>query len=309
MIATVETPAMTLQTFLRQGVAPLCLALIVCGLALPVRAQQGGDLANRVDRLERGVSVLNQQVFRGQAPSLPQTSAVPGATAVAGLEVRVQQLEASLAQATGKMEELSYNVRRLQDDLAKLGGDIEFRFQELEKRAAPVGAQPEPAAVAPPAAQPANRSAASSTPAPAAPSQILGTMPTGKTSDDPQQSYNDAFALLRGNDYAGAEAALKAFIASYPDNALRPNAQYWLGETFYARNDYRSAAVAFAEGYQSFPKSKKAPDSLLKLGLSLSGMNQKDDACLTFSRLLSEYPTASSTLRGLADRQRERLGC
>jgi tol-pal system protein YbgF len=304
MIATVETPAMTLQTFLRQGVAPLCFALIVGCLALPAHAQQGGDLANRVDRLERGVSVLNQQVFRGQAPSLPQTSAVPGATAVAGLEVRVQQLEASLAQATGKMEELSYNVRRLQDDLAKLSGDIEFRFQELEKGAAPVKAQPEPAAVAPPAAQPANRSAA-----PAAPSQVLGTMPTGKTSDDPQQRYNDAFALLRGNDYAGAEAALKAFIASYPDNALRPNAQYWLGETFYARNDYRSAAVAFAEGYQSFPKSKKAPDSLLKLGLSLSGMNQKDDACLTFSRLLSEYPTASGTLRGLADRQRERLGC
>jgi tol-pal system protein YbgF len=304
MIATVETLAMTLQTFVRQGVAPLCLALIVGSLALPVRAQQGGDLTNRVDRLERGVSVLNQQVFRGQAPSLPQTSSVPGATAVAGIEVRVQQLEASLAQATGKMEELSYNIRRVQDDLAKLSGDIEFRFQQLEKGAAPVGAPPEPTSVTPPAAQPTNRSAA-----PAGQSQILGTMPTGKTSDDPQQSYNDAFALLRGNDYAGAEAALKAFIASYPDNALRPNAQYWLGETFYARNDYRSAAVAFAEGYQSFPKSKKAPDSLLKLGLSLSGMNQKDDACLTFSRLLSEYPTASSTLRGLADRQRERLGC
>lgn len=296
----------------------LLAPMVLATLATPAAAQQGADLARRVEKLERDTSVLNQQVFRGQAPSLPPTSTITGASAVAGLEVRVQQLEASVAQATGQMEELSYRMARLQDALNKLTGDVEFRFQELEKAAAANSTTPAPPSTSasansvapaptPPQAVPAARP---STP----PVQTLGTMPAAKsatagTSTDPQQLYNDAFERLRKTDYAGAEVLLQSLIRDYPNHSLLSNAQYWLGETYYARKDYRQAAVAFAQGYQAYPKGNKAADSLLKLGQSLAALNQKSDACLTFDRLLAEYKDISSSMRGVVDRQKERLAC
>ena len=33
-----------------------------------------------------------------------------------------------------------------------------------------------------------------------------------------------------------------------PSIALADNAQYWLGESYYARRDYQNAMTAFAEG-------------------------------------------------------------
>ena len=35
------------------------------------------------------------------------------------------------------------------------------------------------------------------------------------------------------------------------------NAQYWLGETYYARGKYMEAASTFAEGYKRIRKARK----------------------------------------------------
>ena len=54
------------------------------------------------------------------------------------------------------------------------------------------------------------------------------------------QLYNDAFKKLQDGDYAGAERGFKAFLQSNPKHALAGNAQYWLGETYYARRTTRT---------------------------------------------------------------------
>src|SRR5206468_11919661 len=96
-------------------------------------------------------------------------------------------------------------------------------------------------------------------------------LPSGSASDQ----YNFAFGLLKQFDYSAAEEALKNFIRRYPDDPLTGSAQYWLGETYYARSNYAEAATAFAEGYKRYPKGSKAADNLLKLGMSLARANQK----------------------------------
>jgi tol-pal system protein YbgF len=132
-----------------------------------------------------------------------------------------------------------------------------------------------------------------------------GQLPAGA----PEEQYQYAWGLLRGQDYAGAEAALRSFIAAHPQHALAGNAQYWLGETYYVRKDYRQAAVAFAEGYQSYPHSAKAPDNLLKLGLALAQIGETADACQAFAQLGRQFPTAPQSLKDRAQRERQRLAC
>ena len=91
--------------------------------------------------------------------------------------------------------------------------------------------------------------------------------------------YNDAMKKLQDGDNAGAERGFKAFLQSHPKHALAGNAQYWLGESYYARRDYQNAMTAFAEGYKTYKASPKGPDNLLKLGITLAVLGRKADAC------------------------------
>ncbi|MFC3230318.1 tol-pal system protein YbgF, partial [Marinibaculum pumilum] len=115
--------------------------------------------------------------------------------------------------------------------------------------------------------------------------------------------------LIRVGQLADAEAALQSFLKDYPKDDLAGNAQYWLGETYYARNEYEQAAAAFLAGYRNHPKSQKAPDNLLKLGVSLVAMGQKAEACPVFSNLLSEFPNAPRLILDRARSEQQRAGC
>jgi tol-pal system protein YbgF len=132
-----------------------------------------------------------------------------------------------------------------------------------------------------------------------------GSLPSGSSSEQ----YNLAFGLLKQADYPAAEEALKRFIARYPNDPLAGSAQYWLGETYYARGRYAEAASAFAEGYKNYPKGAKAPDDLLKLAMSLARANQKQNACIAFSQLDRDFPNPASAIRERAMAEKKRLGC
>jgi tol-pal system protein YbgF len=127
--------------------------------------------------------------------------------------------------------------------------------------------------------------------------------------NSPQEQYEYATGLLQRGAYPEAGLAFKAFVAQHPKDPLAGNAQYWLGETYYAQSDYKSAAIAFAEGYQKYPKSQKAPDNLLKLGMSLGQTGRKNDACTAFKQLASQFPNASAAIKDRASRAQQRYGC
>jgi tol-pal system protein YbgF len=149
---------------------------------------------------------------------------------------------------------------------------------------------------------PRNASAGSSGASRPPGSEIL---PSGSIS----AQYNTAFGLLRRADYPAAEDALRNFVRQHPKDPLAGNAQYWLGESFYARGRYSEAAAIFAEGYQRYPRGPKAPDGLLKLGMSLARANQKHNACIALLQLDHDYPHPGSAIKDRAAQEKKRLGC
>ncbi len=87
------------------------------------------------------------------------------------------------------------------------------------------------------------------------------------------------------------------------------NAQYWLGEAYYARARFIEAASAFAAGYKRYPRSAKAADELLRLGMSLARANQKQNACVALAQLDHDFPNPGSAVKEHAAAEKKRLGC
>ena len=123
------------------------------------------------------------------------------------------------------------------------------------------------------------------------------------------QMYSDALKKLQDGDYPGAERGFKAFLQGNPKHQLAGNAQYWLGETYYARRDYQNAMTAFAEGYKVYKASPKGPDNLLKLGVTLTVLGRKPDACAVFAKFNQEYPRAIDLQKRRVEQERQKNGC
>lgn len=214
------------------------------------------------------------------------------------VEDRLNQLQQTLTMITGQLEQLQYRNQQLQQQMEKMQADYEYRLDTLEKggKAGPRPATPPPSSAAPTPTPPSggNLAAAAASPGGGAQGEAL---------------YHDAFKLLQDGDYAGAERGFKSFVQRNPQHVLAGNAQYWLGETYYARRDYQNAMVAFAEGYKSYKASPKGPDNLLKLGITLAVLNKKPDACAVFARFSQDYPRATDLQKRRIDQERQKNGC
>ena len=231
------------------------------------------------------------------------------------VEVRLNALENELRSVTGKVEDMTYNVRRLQDRLDKLVADVDFRLTSIERAlreggggaaAAAGGSTPPAPATTGGADRPSEQlSTGARPPATEARPQANVTLPGGSAMDQ----YAFAQQLMSQTRYAEAESAFKQFIQRHPEGQLTDNARYWLAETYYVRREYPEAATGFLESYQKAPTGSKAPDNLLKLGLSLSALQKKQEACVALDKLLRDHPNADSRIRQRADQERSQLSC
>lgn len=128
------------------------------------------------------------------------------------------------------------------------------------------------------------------------------------TGNGPELVYEQAYENMLGRRFGAAEAGFEQFLSQHKSHKLAAKAQYWLGETHYARKDYPNAARAFLLGYKTYKKNQMAPVSLVKLGMSLRKMGQKEQACATFQQVQSEFPKAKAEVK-LAGKESRRAGC
>ena len=125
----------------------------------------------------------------------------------------------------------------------------------------------------------------------------------------PKERYDYAYSLLKKNDYKQAEEQFLEFLKDFENSELRPNALYWLGETYYVQGLYSQAVGQFADVLQKYPKSNKAPDALLKMGLSMVSLKDETAACDAFIGLPNEYPQAEEVLKKRAKEEAEKYKC
>ena len=127
--------------------------------------------------------------------------------------------------------------------------------------------------------------------------------PTAPGAGDPNQLYDQAAQDLTQGRYALALQGFRDFLSRYPQVELSDNAQYGVGEAFFAQSAFDSAAVEYAHVEGRYPKGDRVPAALYKLGLSRERLGKTADARKTFEDLVKRYPSS-----GEAQLARERLG-
>jgi tol-pal system protein YbgF len=129
---------------------------------------------------------------------------------------------------------------------------------------------------------------------------------SGVAGGSPEAEYQAAFSLLKDGKYDEASAALKDFVAKYPQHELAPNAMYWLGEAHYVRRDYPAALAAFEGLLQDYPGNRKTPDALLKVGYCQAELKRPGPARTALARVIQEFPDSQAATEAKA--RLDRLG-
>lgn len=120
---------------------------------------------------------------------------------------------------------------------------------------------------------------------------------------DANQLYDQAAADLTQGRYAMALQNFREFVRRFPAAELSDNAQYGVGEAFFAQSMFDSAATEYTRVAAAYPQGDKVPASLYKLALSQDKLQHSEESKKTFEDLIRRFPNS-----GEAQLARERSG-
>lgn len=126
---------------------------------------------------------------------------------------------------------------------------------------------------------------------------------TAPATGDPNQLYDQAAQDLTQGRYPLALQGFRDYVRRFPAAELSDNAQYGVGECFFAQSRFDSAAVEYARVEAGWPKGDRVPAALYKLALSRERLGQAEASKKTFEDLVKRFPNS-----GEAQLARERLG-
>lgn len=197
------------------------------------------------------------------------------------------------------------------DPLDELESETPAPRSKLGRRAARVGRAPVPplpvarsAAKAPVVdAEPTRQVPALASVAPAKARPLRQAPPVRSAGAD--EHYRSAIALVRGAAYSEAIVRLREFVERFPHHDYADNAQYWLGESYYAQRQYEQALAELRLVGERYPGGNKVPDALLKVGYCHLAMGDRESATAALRELVRAYP--SSPPAALAVRKLEEV--
>ncbi|MCC3862189.1 tol-pal system protein YbgF [Pseudemcibacter aquimaris] len=281
-------------------------ALAMAMFILTIDTSSAQSTRQRLTAIEKQLNALQRRVFtpgsrfqsgEEQSSSADAVTSAPLDMPVGGegalmaeINIRISELETQIRQMTGQLEEANFKVNQLTRQIETMQKDNDFRFGELENGRGMVSGSAGGGMAAP---------MAGASTAPAASGTAGGT---------PKEKYDYAYGLVSNANYAEAEINFLEFLEQHPQDELAGNAQYWLGQTYYARGNYADATRTFLEGMSKYPESSKAPAYLLKVGMSLNLLGEKNDACEVFRELNARFPDSTENTR-LRPTEERKAGC
>jgi tol-pal system protein YbgF len=174
-----------------------------------------------------------------------------------------EQTMQEIARLRGQIEVLANQVATAQKSQKDLYADLDARMRKLEPQAETIDGQ------------------------------TAEVMPSEK------QSYDQAMEMFKSGDYKAAAGALQGFVRQYPQSAYAANAQYWLGNAYYAQRDYKNAIAAQEAVVNNYGTSAKAPDAMLNIASNYVELKDTKNAKKTLQALVKKFPatTAAQTAK------------
>lgn len=179
------------------------------------------------------------------------------------LASQIQRQADEIARLRGQIETLNYELETAKKRQQDFYLDLDTRLRKFET---------------PPAAAAADNGAAPAKPA-----------------GDPAKEgldYEAALNQFKAAKYKEAAAGFAAFVQKYPDSQLAPNAQYWLGNAWYAQRDCKKAIEAQSVVTTKYADSPKAPDAWLAIATCQQELGNPTGVKRSLETVIAKYPTS-----------------
>jgi tol-pal system protein YbgF len=231
---------------------------------------------------------------------------------IEALDVRTSETQATVRTMSGELQRFYKRAEAVDTAVGETRARVESLTQAPPAPPRPAPPPPAPSAITaverprvpavPSPAVPPSQPAApvplvpQAVPAESMPVQPPAPAPAAVRAGNPEQEYNAALATFRSREHGQAVLDFIDFIAKHPKHALAGNAQYWIGEAYWAQRDYRQALVEFEKVSEYGPG--KAPDALVKIGLCHARLRDASRAEQAWQQVIREYPKSEAA--GLA---------
>ncbi|HEX4807418.1 MAG TPA: tetratricopeptide repeat protein [Bryobacteraceae bacterium] len=200
------------------------------------------------------------------------------------------------------VESVGEDVRALKDSLA----DVESRLDKLDAKITDVQRTMQIQQNPPQAPPPSGSTDQPGAMQPGATGQP--GMPGGPVAPPPGMSADQSFtAAVHDNQTGNNELALKEFqdyLTYFPNTALAPNAQYYIGEINFNQGNYNDAIRAFDAVLERYPAGPKTPDAHYMKGRALLKSGQRTRAVQEFRDLIANYK-GTNAARNAQDQLRQ----
>jgi tol-pal system protein YbgF len=113
------------------------------------------------------------------------------------------------------------------------------------------------------------------------------------TPGNAEQLFAAAYSDFSRGNYDLALSEFRQYVETYPSSELADNAQYWIGEIFYAQKKLPEAAAGFEKVVTLSSNGDKAPVALYKRGLILTELGNKEEAINQFQSVIKSYPRSN----------------
>ena len=231
------------------------------------------------------------------------------------LELMMASVDATLQQLAAKMDEQGNASRRLftdqqlaVDDVADGVRILRERFDETNVRISSLSQEIEALRTSIPPATPAYARLATDpetglalenpAPPPAAPAPLGPGV-------SPQRMYDTAWADYTNGQWALAVQGFEAYIKTFPRSELADDAQFYIGQTYYADGAFKESVAAFEQVLLAYPDGNVVPDASYKRALALDRLGETERAQQAFELVVQNYP--ESTMATLAQQALDRL--
>lgn len=244
-------------------------AALLAAAALVMPAAQAGLFDDEEAR--RAILDLRQKIEQGneqsrarQAEATEQLNQLR--RSLLDLNTQLEQTRADMAKLRGQNEQLAKDIADLQRGQKDVQQSFDDRVRKLE------------------------------------PQKVSADGKEFLADAEEKRQYDDAIAVLRKGDFAGAAVALSGFAKRYPNSGYNESTLFWLGNAQYGRREYREAIAAFRAMVSASPDHPRAPEALLSIANCQVELKDTKGARKTLDELLKTYPKSEAAQAG-----RERL--
>ena len=234
----------------------------------------------------------------------------------ARLQLAIASLNEALRQISDKIDSQTDATRRAFADQQLSIGTVtngvrilRERFDDTNVRISSLSQEIEALRVAIPPLSPALMQVATDPatglPLAGAPPAAAAAAPAVSPGMSPQRMYDTAWADYTNGQWALSIQGFEAYIRTYPRSELADDAQFYIGQTYYADGAFQDAVEAFDEVLNNYADGDIVPDASYKRGLALDRLGYGDRAREAFEHVVTNYP--DSTMATLAQQALDRL--